>query len=39
VAAAAIAAVEDERFYVFTHPGSRARVEARLQPILDALGE
>jgi NAD(P)-dependent dehydrogenase (short-subunit alcohol dehydrogenase family) len=39
VAAAAIAAVEDERFYVFTHPGSRARVEARLRPILDALDD
>jgi NAD(P)-dependent dehydrogenase (short-subunit alcohol dehydrogenase family) len=37
VAAAAIAAVRDGRFYVFTHPESRSRVEARLQPILDAL--
>jgi NAD(P)-dependent dehydrogenase (short-subunit alcohol dehydrogenase family) len=37
VAAAAIAAVRDGRFYVFTHSGSRARVEARLRPILDGL--
>jgi NAD(P)-dependent dehydrogenase (short-subunit alcohol dehydrogenase family) len=37
VAAAAVAAVRDGRFYVFTHAGSRARVEARLRPILDAL--
>jgi hypothetical protein len=37
VAAAAIDAVRDDRFYVFTHPGSRARVQARLSPILDAL--
>ncbi|WP_433189975.1 SDR family NAD(P)-dependent oxidoreductase [Actinoallomurus sp. CA-150999] len=39
VAAAAVAAVERDRFYVFTNPGSRARVEARLGPILDALDE
>jgi NAD(P)-dependent dehydrogenase (short-subunit alcohol dehydrogenase family) len=39
VAAAAIAAVREDRFYVFTNPGSRARVEARLGPILDALDE
>jgi NAD(P)-dependent dehydrogenase (short-subunit alcohol dehydrogenase family) len=37
VAKAAVAAVHDDRFYVFTHPGSRDRVEARLNPILDAL--
>jgi NAD(P)-dependent dehydrogenase (short-subunit alcohol dehydrogenase family) len=37
VAAAAIAAVREGRFYAFTHPGSRARVQARLGPILDAL--
>jgi NAD(P)-dependent dehydrogenase (short-subunit alcohol dehydrogenase family) len=37
VAEAAVAAVEDGRFYVFTHAGSRARVEARLRPILSAL--
>jgi NAD(P)-dependent dehydrogenase (short-subunit alcohol dehydrogenase family) len=37
VAAAAVAAVRDGRFYVFTHPGSRARVEARLRLILDGL--
>jgi NAD(P)-dependent dehydrogenase (short-subunit alcohol dehydrogenase family) len=37
VAAAALAAIRDDRFYVFTHPGSRARVRARLGPILDAL--
>jgi NAD(P)-dependent dehydrogenase (short-subunit alcohol dehydrogenase family) len=37
VAAAALAAIADDRFYVFTHPGSRARVQARLAPILDAL--
>jgi NAD(P)-dependent dehydrogenase (short-subunit alcohol dehydrogenase family) len=37
VAAAAIAAVRADRFYVFTHPGSRVRVQARLSPILDAL--
>jgi NAD(P)-dependent dehydrogenase (short-subunit alcohol dehydrogenase family) len=39
VAAAAVAAVRDGRFYVFTHAGSRARVEARLRPILDALDD
>jgi len=37
VATAALAAVRDDRHYVFTHTGSRARVEARLRPILDAL--
>jgi NAD(P)-dependent dehydrogenase (short-subunit alcohol dehydrogenase family) len=37
VAAAALAAIQDDRFYVFTHPGSKARVRARLGPILDAL--
>jgi NAD(P)-dependent dehydrogenase (short-subunit alcohol dehydrogenase family) len=37
VAAAAVTAVRDDRFYVFTHSGSRARIEARLRPILDAL--
>ena len=37
VAAAALAAIRDDRFYVFTHSGSRARVRARLGPILDAL--
>ena len=37
VAAAAIAAVRNDRFYVFTHPESRARIEARLRPILDDL--
>ncbi|HMD92501.1 MAG TPA: SDR family NAD(P)-dependent oxidoreductase [Trebonia sp.] len=37
VAAAALATIRDDRFYVFTHPGSRARVRARLGPILDAL--
>lgn len=37
VAGAALAAVRDDRFYVFTHSGSRARVEDRLRPILDAL--
>jgi NAD(P)-dependent dehydrogenase (short-subunit alcohol dehydrogenase family) len=37
VAAAALAGVLEDRFYVFTHSGSRARVEARLRPILDAL--
>jgi len=39
VAAAAIAAVQDDRFYVFTHADSRARIEARLGPILDALDD
>jgi hypothetical protein len=37
VAAAALAAIREDRFYVFTHSGSRARVQARLGPILDAL--
>ncbi|WP_238006549.1 SDR family NAD(P)-dependent oxidoreductase [Dactylosporangium sp. AC04546] len=37
VAAAAVTAVQQDRFYVFTSPGSRTRVEARLGPILDAL--
>jgi NAD(P)-dependent dehydrogenase (short-subunit alcohol dehydrogenase family) len=37
VAAGAVAAVREDRFYVFTHPESRARVEARLRPILDGL--
>jgi NAD(P)-dependent dehydrogenase (short-subunit alcohol dehydrogenase family) len=37
VAAAAVAAVQHDRFYVFTHPGSKARVQARLAPILEAL--
>jgi NAD(P)-dependent dehydrogenase (short-subunit alcohol dehydrogenase family) len=38
VAAAAVAAVRENRFYVFTHADSRARVEARFRPIMDALG-
>jgi len=37
VAAAAIAAVRNDRFYVFTHPESRSRIEARLRPLLDDL--
>jgi hypothetical protein len=37
VAAAAIAAVRNDRCYVFTHPDSRPRIEARLRPILDDL--
>ena len=37
VAAAALSAIRDDRFYVFTHAGSRTRVQARLGPILDAL--
>lgn len=37
VASAALAAIENNQFYVFTHPGSKARVLARLGPILDAL--
>lgn len=37
VAAAALAAIHDDRFYVFTHSGSKARVQARLGPMLDAL--
>jgi NAD(P)-dependent dehydrogenase (short-subunit alcohol dehydrogenase family) len=39
VAAAALAGIQDDRLYVFTHSGSRARVQARLGPILDALDE
>ncbi|GAA2313119.1 SDR family NAD(P)-dependent oxidoreductase [Streptomyces violaceusniger] len=37
VAAAAVAAVRENRFYVFTHPGSGARVRARITPLLAAL--
>src|SRR5262249_42257686 len=37
VAAAAIAAVRNDRRYVFTHPESRTRIEARLRPILHDL--
>jgi hypothetical protein len=37
VAAIAIAAIQDDRFYAFTHPGSRDRIEARLRPLLDDL--
>jgi NAD(P)-dependent dehydrogenase (short-subunit alcohol dehydrogenase family) len=37
VAAIAVAAIADDRFYAFTHPGSRDRVEARLRPLLDDL--
>ena len=37
VAAAAIAGVRNDRLYVFTHPESRTRIEARLRPLLDDL--
>jgi NAD(P)-dependent dehydrogenase (short-subunit alcohol dehydrogenase family) len=37
VAAAAITAIQDDRLFAFTHPESRARVQARLDPILEAL--
>lgn len=37
VATIAIAAVRARRLFAFTHPGSRARLEARLHPILAAL--
>ena len=37
VAGAALDAIADDRFYVFTHAGSKARVHARVGPILDAL--
>ncbi|MFJ8025444.1 SDR family NAD(P)-dependent oxidoreductase [Streptomyces sp. NPDC096311] len=36
VARAAVAAVRDGRFYVFTHPGSTDRVRARTGPLLEA---
>jgi NAD(P)-dependent dehydrogenase (short-subunit alcohol dehydrogenase family) len=37
VAAAAITAIRENRLFAFTHPGSRSRIQARLDPILDAL--
>ncbi len=37
IATAAVGAMQEDRFFVFTNPGSRARVEARLGPILEAI--
>jgi hypothetical protein len=37
VAAAAIDGVRRNRHFVFTHAGSRARIDARIRPIYQAL--
>ncbi len=37
VAARVLAAIRDDEFYVFTHPGSRAEVEGRFAAILAAM--
>ncbi|MCC8981371.1 hypothetical protein [Bradyrhizobium acaciae] len=35
--AQALAAIRDDRFYIFTHPGMRAEVEERFSAILAAM--
>ncbi|WP_229184680.1 hypothetical protein [Bradyrhizobium oropedii] len=37
VAAQVLAAIRDDRFYIFTHPGRRAEVEERFSAILAAM--